>query len=393
MHSENPFVYKVPVTPSQFVGRERVLSLIFGQLRNPNRANIAVYGPLGVGKTSLLNYIADPEVAARHGLDPTQFLLCKIDCQSLGDFTPAHFWKRLLHHTARLTEGSLHAFIEGLLAQDEVDFEDIQDLLDELERSGKVLIAILDEFECVIQTHSEAAERQTRHFLGMLSALGRRAPRVFSMVIATEAPLSELDDDLELWRGSPFATVFIGQGLPPFTRDETDLLFDRVLDKTDVHFDPAERDFLYSLTGGHPALLQRAAAAMFEGKRRGLSGKAIQALVVEAVNDGQEQGNGDAPREGGLWMDEDAGTVWVDGNRIDDLTAKEFSLLRFLYQNAGRVCTKDEIWKAVWPEYPQGMADYPIQKIISRLRHKIEPMPHRPRYIVTVRGRGYRLVK
>ena len=393
MHSDNPFVYKVPVTPAQFVGRERILSLIFGQLRNPNRANIAVHGPLGVGKTSLLNYIADPEVAARHGLDPTQFLLCKIDCQSLGDFIPSHFWKRLLHNAARLTEGTLRTFIEQLLEQDEIGFEDIQDLLEELERSGKVLVAILDEFECVIQTHSEAAERQTRHFLGMLSALGRRAPRVFSMVIATEAPLTALDDDLELWRGSPFATVFIGQGLPPFTRDEVDLLFDRALGQTDVHFDAAERDFLHDLTGGHPALLQRAAAAMFDAKRRGLSRRAVRALVVEAVNDGQEEGNGDASGQGGLWVDEDAGTVWVDGDRIDDLTAKEFSLLRFLYRNAGRVCTKDEIWEAVWPEYPQGMADYPIQKIISRLRHKIEPVPHRPRYIVTVRGRGYRLVK
>ena len=279
------------------------------------------------------------------------------------------------------------------MAQDDIDFEDIQDLLEELERSGKVLVAILDEFECVIQTHNEAVERQTRHFLGMLSALGRRAPRVFSMVIATEVPLSELDDDLERWRGSPFATVFIDQGLLPFTRDESDLLFDRMLAQTEVRFNEAERDFLHSLTGGHPALLQRAAAALFEAKRRGLSGKAIQTLVLEAVNDGQEEGNGDTPRQGGLWMDEAAGTVWVDGNRIDDLTVKEFSLLRFLYQNAGRVCTKDEIWEAVWPEYPQGMADYPIQKIISRLRHKIEPVPQRPRYIVTVRGRGYRLVK
>jgi len=111
------------------------------------------------------------------------------------------------------------------------------------------------------------------------------------------------------------------------------------------------------------------------------------------VHDGQGWGNENTSGQGGLWMDEAAGTVWVDGNRIDDLTAKEFNLLRFLYENASRVCTKDEIWKAVWPEYPQGMADYPIQKIISRLRHKIEPVPHRPRYIVTVRGRGYRLVK
>ena len=32
-----------------------------------------------------------------------------------------------------------------------------------------------------------------------------------------------------------------------------------------------------------------------------------------------------------------------------------------------------------------------IEKLVSRLRHKIEPNPEEPRYLITVRGRGYKL--
>ena len=106
MQVNNPFVYHVPVAPANFVGRGRILSLIFSQLRSSSRANIALCGPLGIGKTSLLDYIADPEVGARWGLDRDRYLVCKIDCQSLGDFTPDRFWRRLLRCMSRASDGS-----------------------------------------------------------------------------------------------------------------------------------------------------------------------------------------------------------------------------------------------------------------------------------------------
>ena len=90
-------------------------------------------------------------------------------------------------------------------------------------------------------------------------------------------------------------------------------------------------------------------------------------------------------------MDVATGVVLVNGQRVETLSNMEFELLRFLHDNAGRVCLKDEIGAAVWG-YKEGVSDETIQQLISRLRHKIEPNPSRPRYIVTVWGRGYRLV-
>lgn len=392
MQVNNPFVYHVPVAPANFVGRGRILSLIFSQLRSPSRANIAVFGPLGIGKTSLLDHITDPEVAAQWGLDRDHYLVCKIDCQSLGDFTPDRFWRRLLRCMSRTSDGELQAAVSALATRDKIGFEDIQDLLDDLDWHDTILIALLDEFECVVRTDTELAEQTTRHFLGMLSSLGRRTPRTFAMVVATEEPLTLLDDDLGIWRGSPFPTIFLSQELPAFTTSEANELFDQALADSNVVFSDGERRLILEQTDGHPALLQAAAHALFDAKQRGVEGQALQTVIKRSVARSRDNGGRSTSAAKGLELEIDTGVVWVHGQRVDGLTPMEFRLLELLYTNAGRVCPKDEIWRALWPEYEEGMADYPIQKLVSRLRQKVEPNPSRPRYILTAWGRGYKFV-
>ncbi len=265
----NPFVYNVPVTPASLVGRERILAFIFDHLQNPNPPNIAIYGPLGVGKSSLLNYIADPEMAAQWGLDLDKYVLCYIDCQSFGEFSPESFWRRVFRGVLRSVDGTLREFVSRLVEKPEISFEDVQDLLDELEQADRVLVVALDEFECVVRTETELAERMTRHLLGMLSCVGRHTPRVFSMIIATERSLPALSEELAIWRGSPFSTIFVSHELPPFSQREADELFDRALAGTGVIFSDRERWLIYEQTEGYPALLQAAAAALFDARQHG----------------------------------------------------------------------------------------------------------------------------
>jgi len=74
------------------------------------------------------------------------------------------------------------------------------------------------------------------------------------------------------------------------------------------------------------------------------------------------------------------------------LSAKERLLFDLLYRNAGRPCTKQEIAQAVWPEYHTTAADYQVESLVKRLREKVESDPRRPTLVVTVPGRGYKLV-
>jgi DNA-binding response OmpR family regulator len=91
-----------------------------------------------------------------------------------------------------------------------------------------------------------------------------------------------------------------------------------------------------------------------------------------------------------LVVDEDSGEIWVDRNLVS-FSPKEQALFDLLRRNADRVCSKEEIAAAAWPEYQSEVYDYQIESLVKRLREKLEPDPRNPVMIITVRGRGYKL--
>ena len=79
--------------------------------------------------------------------------------------------------------------------------------------------------------------------------------------------------------------------------------------------------------------------------------------------------------------------------QLVQLSSKEFALLSLLYQNRGKVCSKDEIGQVVWSEYQaEGVFEYQIENLVRRLRTKIENDPNSPELLITMRGLGYKLV-
>ncbi|AUY51116.1 MULTISPECIES: response regulator transcription factor [Streptomycetaceae] len=105
--------------------------------------------------------------------------------------------------------------------------------------------------------------------------------------------------------------------------------------------------------------------------------------------EGPGEGGGPGALEAGpVRMDVDRHVVTVDGAKVD-LPLKEFDLLEMLLRNAGRVLTRMQLIDRVWG------ADYvgdtkTLDVHVKRLRAKIEPDPGAPRYLVTVRGLGYK---
>ncbi len=78
------------------------------------------------------------------------------------------------------------------------------------------------------------------------------------------------------------------------------------------------------------------------------------------------------------------------GKKEIDLTVKEFDLLYLFARNKGKVVKRSEILQVI---STPSMNDEQgaINLMIYRLRKKLEPNPHRPRRLVSVRGLGYRL--
>ena len=72
------------------------------------------------------------------------------------------------------------------------------------------------------------------------------------------------------------------------------------------------------------------------------------------------------------------------------LTAKEFEILLLLMKNPKRVYSADQIYETVWKEHSLEGDFRTIIVYIRNIRKKIEPDPSKPKYILTVRGVGYK---
>jgi DNA-binding response OmpR family regulator len=91
----------------------------------------------------------------------------------------------------------------------------------------------------------------------------------------------------------------------------------------------------------------------------------------------------------GIWLDEAAQDVWVDGQRLyPRLSPAQFSLLQLLVAQAGRICTRAEIVAAIWPNTADGVSEDAIDSVIKRVRARLSEVPRGDRYVRNVRGRG-----
>lgn len=82
--------------------------------------------------------------------------------------------------------------------------------------------------------------------------------------------------------------------------------------------------------------------------------------------------------------------VKVDGRPIS-VTARELLALAALAEDPGALVTKDDLAKRVWPETGGVASDESIEQLISRIRRKLGDDAREPRFLLTVRGLGYRL--
>jgi len=89
-------------------------------------------------------------------------------------------------------------------------------------------------------------------------------------------------------------------------------------------------------------------------------------------------------------IDSNSYTVKIDKNPID-LPPKEFEILSLMARNPNRIFSPEQLYSLIWIESSVGDTRT-VAVHVSNLRKKIESDPAQPKYIVTVRGVGYKLV-
>ncbi|MBW6486967.1 MAG: winged helix-turn-helix domain-containing protein [Syntrophobacterales bacterium] len=94
---------------------------------------------------------------------------------------------------------------------------------------------------------------------------------------------------------------------------------------------------------------------------------------------------------GGIRMDLGSYRVTLEGKPVE-LSSREFKLLHFFISHPGRVYSRDQLLDRVWGD-EAFVEPRTVDVHISRLRSVIEPDKEKPRYILTVRGIGYKFAE
>jgi DNA-binding response OmpR family regulator len=92
---------------------------------------------------------------------------------------------------------------------------------------------------------------------------------------------------------------------------------------------------------------------------------------------------------GSITLDDRTKTVTAEGEAVN-LTPTEFSILKLLMHNPGKVYSTKALYEAVWIEAAIG-SEGAVAVHIRHLREKIEINPSEPRYLKVVWGQGYKL--
>jgi two-component system alkaline phosphatase synthesis response regulator PhoP len=116
----------------------------------------------------------------------------------------------------------------------------------------------------------------------------------------------------------------------------------------------------------------------------------VEALLRRSGR-GAERGDGERDRIeiGNLVIDKRRHEVTRGGEPVD-LTPLEFQILERLASEPGRAWSRNDLLDQVWSTDYEGYQRN-VDPHINRLRQKIEPDPKNPRFVLTVRGVGYKL--
>ena len=129
-------------------------------------------------------------------------------------------------------------------------------------------------------------------------------------------------------------------------------------------------------------------AGAADGVVAGVSQEELAGRLRAVLRHGRRLPGVEIVRSGDFLLDV-ARHVFQRGDEVVHLPPKEFGLLALLMQRDGRVVAREEALDLVWGPRSSGDATT-VDVHVKRLRAKLEIDPARPRYLITVRGLGYR---
>lgn len=278
----NPFFYGKAVPAQRFFGRRDALRTIFSRLQNGE--STAVVGEPHIGKSSLMNYIADEAVRAAWLSSADLDFSCafvEFDCHPLtGEDTPAGWWaERLAQARLGIADASLEPHFAAAERQG-FSAAALEALFRQLARKHWRVVLLLDEFDALLGNPNF----NRPEFLGALRSIATRTDGL-ALVVASRLSVARMNRASRN-AGSPFFNNMTEVRLLPLSEEESRNVIEATLRRAGgaVQFGPADFELIFDLSGRHPFLMQMAAASLYDALTGDPSNVSTQALAIEGFN-------------------------------------------------------------------------------------------------------------
>lgn len=254
---------------SMFFGRQRELHTLYEAIAK--HQSVSIVGGRHIGKSSLLQFLAEPALQQRSGFALPQHIFILTDWRAYLQKKREDFFHLVCEKMAAQSQFHLSLPPPGMNGEDR-----FRKLLEDLHRAGYHPVLLMDAFDRVTSN----PEFDPRFFSFLRSLAG--VDDLISYVTATIKPLYRVCHSNEVAQ-SPFFNIFFNCSLGPLTFDEAcDLV---MLPTQNAHcaFTSEERDWLLKQAGLHPFFLQVACRYLFDEKLSHPDGALDLASVEHSV--------------------------------------------------------------------------------------------------------------
>jgi len=256
----SPFFYGNPVSPEQFIGRQKEIRRLAGRIVSGQSSVIT--GTFRSGKTSILDYLATQKEPL-YGNKADTLIFSYMDANTLSiECDQAQFWGDVLEplqkRIAELPDSSLSKAYQA--CQEKNNFANLEELIAQIENMNWQLVLMIDEFDVLL----DRPHLNNTEFFGGLRQLASRSRGTLVLVMTTNTSLTEFHKKTKK-SGAPYFNFLDEIVLESLSDSEVEEL----LHQGDTYFSDDDRRFIKEITGEHPYLLQVAASALWESYKNG----------------------------------------------------------------------------------------------------------------------------